>query len=82
MRFSVQACIEGEGERSSRIVTVGVIERDDEFAPSSGLGRFMNEAKALVEAVANRLSGWSCRPVLRPRFRLVRESCCIPNRRI
>ena len=48
MRVSVQACIEGEGERSSRIITVGVIERDDEFAPSSGLGLFMSETKALL----------------------------------
>ena len=49
MRISVQACIEGEGERPSRIITVGVIERDDEFAPSSGLGLFMSETKALLK---------------------------------
>ena len=49
MRVSVQACIEGEGERSSRIITVGVIERDDEFAPSSGLGLLMSETKALLK---------------------------------
>ena len=49
MRISVQACIEGEGERPSRIITIGVIERDDAFAPSSGLGLFMSETKALLK---------------------------------
>ena len=49
MRVSVQACIEGEGERPSRSITVGVIERDDEFAPSSGLGLFMSETQALLK---------------------------------
>ena len=49
MRISVQACIEGEGERPSRIITDGVIERDDEFAPSSGLSLFMSETNALLK---------------------------------
>ena len=49
MRIFVQACIEGEGERPSRIITVGVIERGDEFAPCSGLGLFMSETKALLK---------------------------------
>ena len=49
MRIFFQACIEGEGERPSRIITVGVIERGDEFAPCSGLGLFMSETKALLK---------------------------------
>ena len=48
MRISIQACIEGEGSQPSKVITVGVIEREDRFAPASGLGLFMRETRALL----------------------------------
>ena len=49
MRISIQACIEGEGAQPSKVITVGVIEREDSFAPASGLGLFMRETHALLK---------------------------------
>ncbi|CAN7777209.1 hypothetical protein LJR175_007862 [Variovorax sp. LjRoot175] len=49
MRISIQACIEGEGSQPSKVITVGVIEREDRFAPGSGLGLFMRETHALLK---------------------------------
>jgi hypothetical protein len=49
MRFSIQACIQGEGLEPSRVITVGVVDREDDFAPASGLGLFMREAHELLE---------------------------------
>ena len=49
MRISIQACIEGEGVQPSKVITVGVVERQDSFAPASGLGLFMRETHALLK---------------------------------
>ena len=49
MRISIQACIEGEGAHPSKVITVGVVERKDSFAPASGLGLFMRETHALLK---------------------------------
>ena len=49
MRISVQACIEGEGARPAKVIAVGVLERDDGFAPSAGLGLFLRETQALLK---------------------------------
>jgi len=49
MRISIQACIEGEGSQPSKVITVGVVERQDSFAPAAGLGLFMRETHALLK---------------------------------
>ncbi len=49
MRISVQACIEGEGERPAKVFTLGVLEREDGFAPSAGLGLFLRETQTLLK---------------------------------
>ena len=41
MRISIQACIEGEGDQPSKVITVGIVERQDSFAPAAGLGLFI-----------------------------------------
>ena len=49
MRISIQACIEGEGSQPSKVITVGVVERHDSFAPAAGLGLFMRETHAMLK---------------------------------
>ena len=40
MRVSVQAYIEGEVARPAKVITIGVLKREDGFAPAAGLGFF------------------------------------------
>ena len=49
MRISVQACIEGEGARPAKVIALGVLEREDGFAPSAGLGLFLRETQTLLK---------------------------------
>jgi len=49
MRISIQACIEGEGAQPSKVITVGIVEREDNFAPASGMGLFMRETHSLLK---------------------------------
>jgi hypothetical protein len=49
MRISIRACIEGEGTQNSKVITIGVVERETDFAPESGLGLFMREAHELLQ---------------------------------
>ncbi|MDR6861373.1 hypothetical protein [Variovorax guangxiensis] len=55
MRISIQACIEGEGSQPSKVIPVGVVERQDSFAPAAGLGLFMRETHALLNVDPTRL---------------------------
>lgn len=49
MRISVQACIEGQLAQPSKFITVGVLEREDGFVPSAGLGLFLRETQTLLK---------------------------------
>lgn len=51
MRITTQAYIESEQGGATRVVTVGVVERDLDFAPSSGLGLFVREAHSVLEQI-------------------------------
>ena len=43
MRITVQAIVEGAAGQAAHGVTIGVIERDADAAPDSGLGLFVEE---------------------------------------
>ncbi|MGH8338138.1 MAG: hypothetical protein ACRETL_15240 [Gammaproteobacteria bacterium] len=49
MRVAIQACVELEGAQPPKVVSLGVIERPDDFSPASGLGLFVREAHALLK---------------------------------
>lgn len=49
MRITVQAQIEGSDGQGSRSVTVGVIGRGADSAPTSGLGLFLGEAHEILQ---------------------------------
>ena len=40
MRISIQARVEGEDSSSTKVITIGCVERDAGTDPSSGLGLF------------------------------------------
>ena len=51
MRISIQARIAGEGSQPSKVITVGVVERQDSFAPAAG-GRDSSLAAPLLDLCA------------------------------
>ena len=53
MRITVQALIEGIDGQAPTSVTVGVIERDADRAPSSGFGLFLRETHAGTSDASN-----------------------------
>jgi len=49
MRITVQVQIEGSDDQVPRNESVGVIERDADSSPSSGLGQFLGESHAILQ---------------------------------
>ena len=48
MRITIQALIEGVQGSEPRAETIGVVERDADGAPASGLGLFLRETHAVL----------------------------------
>ena len=48
MRITIQALVEGSKGEASRTETIGVVERDSDFAPACGLGLFLRETHAVL----------------------------------
>ena len=56
MRITIQALVEGSEGEAPRTETIGVVERDGDFAPACGLGLFLRESQFLGRAAV-------CRPM-------------------
>lgn len=48
MRITIQALIDGVERKEPRVETIGVVERDTDGAPASGLGLFLRETHAVL----------------------------------
>ena len=51
MRITIQALVEGAKGEEPRTETIGVIERDGDCAPASGLGLFLRETHAILRSM-------------------------------
>ena len=57
MRITIQALIEGVEGREPRAETIGVVDRDADGAPASGLGLFLRETHALLRQLQAVVAG-------------------------
>ena len=51
MRIMIQALIEGVGGEEPRTETIGIVERNADGAPGSGLGLFLRETHTLLRSM-------------------------------